>query len=424
VKNTKLKKIYYFLSSATFFLYFQLINISHLIAYPLDDWKRTNITRLEGYFMGLNTPSGKQNIVPGARLKSSQVTPRLLGENIILPYTDPDLQIELSKIVRSYGSGVSVSLFDLTDLSSPDYAEINAGRHFTPASVGKIIVALAIFESLSEIYPNDIIKREKILAKSEVIADEFILTDEHKVPFWDVLTRKVFHRPLEVGDKASLWQYLDWMLSASSNAAGSMVMKEAILLDNFKERYPVSAGEKTNFFKNNSGSTLQNRWSALVRRALNNSNLVPANLWQGGFFTKHARKIIPSSGSTSTPRELLLYLLHMEEGKLIDKFSSAEIKKLLYHTQTRIRYGSSTELDNAAIYFKSGSFFKCSNNCEKYHGNITNIMHSVLSVEEPSENRKIMYLIALSTNVLGVDSTKLHRAIASEIHQMILKRHP
>ena len=42
-------------------------------------------------------------------------------------------------------------------------------------------------------------------------ADAFIETDHHKVPFWHRETSTLRYRPLRVGDRASLWTYLDWM---------------------------------------------------------------------------------------------------------------------------------------------------------------------------------------------------------------------
>ena len=47
------------------------------------------------------------------------------------------------------------------------------------------------------------------------------------------------YRRLQIGDRANLWTYLDWMLSASSNAAASMVIRELMLLVHFGKNYPV-----------------------------------------------------------------------------------------------------------------------------------------------------------------------------------------
>ena len=47
------------------------------------------------------------------------------------------------------------------------------------------------------------------------------------------------------------------------------------------------------------------------------------------------------TSSYATARELMRFLLKMEQGKLVDEWSSLELKRLLYITERRIRYGSS-----------------------------------------------------------------------------------
>jgi hypothetical protein len=51
------------------------------------------------------------------------------------------------------------------------------------------------------------------------------------------------------------------------------------------------------------------------------------------------------------------FMVKLEQGKLIDTFSSREIKRLIYMTQGRIRYASSPALYSAAVYYKSGSLY-------------------------------------------------------------------
>ena len=86
----------------------------------------------------------------------------------------------------------------------------------------------------------------------------------------------------------------------------------------------------------------------------------------------------------------MLFLLLLEQGKIVDQFSSREIKRLIYMTQRRIRYASSPALKNAAVYFKSGSLYKCKPDpkfkCGKYRGNVRNLMNSVAIVEYPADD--------------------------------------
>ncbi len=63
-------------------------------------------------------------------------------------------------------------------------------------------------------------------------------------------------------------------------------------------------------------------------------------------------------------------------------------KRLIYMTQRRIRYASSPALNDAAVYFKSGSLYRCKPEegfvCRKYEGNVENLMNSVAIVESPA----------------------------------------
>ncbi|MFN3545165.1 MAG: hypothetical protein ACK4UX_09985 [Thiobacillus sp.] len=62
----------------------------------------------------------------------------------------------------------------------------------------------------------------------------------------------------------------------------------------------------------------------------------------------HARKrFVPGCTSYAKPRELMRWLLALEEGRRVDAWSSREIKRLLYVTERRNRYVSSPALDDA-----------------------------------------------------------------------------
>jgi len=78
-------------------------------------------------------------------------------------------------------------------------------------------------------------------------------------------------------------------------------------------------------------------------------------------------------GSKATPTGLMQYLIALERGLVVDYSSSLEIKRLLYITDRRIRYAAAPQLENAALFFKSGSLYKCKTepgfDCKKYMGN-------------------------------------------------------
>jgi len=97
--------------------------------------------------------------------------------------------------------------------------------------------------------PDDIEDRKRLLRETIITADEFIQWDHHEVRIFNPATGDRSFRPLKMGDQGSLWEYLDWTLSVSSNAAAAMVMKNVMLLRHFQKDYPVSNDEADRFFK-------------------------------------------------------------------------------------------------------------------------------------------------------------------------------
>ena len=114
--------------------------------------------------------------------------------------------------------------------------------------------------------------------------------------------------------------------------------------------------------------------------------------------------------------------MHLERGKIVDRESSLEIKRILYQTDKRIRYAQSPELRSAAVYFKSGSLYKCKPEegfeCKKYMGNVENYMNSVAIVEHPDGTT---YMVSLMSNVLRKNSGTDHLYLASQIDRIIRK---
>ena len=96
------------------------------------------------------------------------------------------------------------------------------------------------------------------------------------------------------------------------------------------------------------------------------------------------------------------------------------MKRLMYMTDRRIRYAASPALTDAAVYFKSGSLYKCQQEegfkCGKYMGNVYNYMNSVSIVEQPDGR---VYLVCLMSNVLKKNSASDHFTLASRIDKLI-----
>jgi hypothetical protein len=116
----------------------------------------------------------------------------------------------------------------------------------------------------------------------------------------------------------------------------------------------------------------------------------------------------------------------MEQGRLVDEWSSRQLKRLLYMTERRIRYASAPALKDAAVYFKSGSLYSCQPEegfkCGKYKGNKVNYMNSVAIVEQEVEGKKLHYVVIVISNVLRKNSAVEHQALGTEMHRMIKQR--
>jgi len=401
--------------------------IRHSHAYPLGDFKRTGITRLEGYFHSLKTPSGQRIIVPGARLEPEEIKLNLKGQTFELPPPDAEFSSQLREILGRGNFGVAV--LDITDPMRPIYAAYDDRRTFIPASTGKVLVAFTLLQTLAQVFPRDIAARERLLRESIITADDFILTDDsHEVPFWDRDQGTISFRPVQIGDRANLWTYLDWMISASSNAAASTVMKQVLLLNHFRAAYPPSPASEEVFFTYNSPERLASQYQSITRRAFELNGFAPEGLMQASFFTKQGKKRVPSKGSSASPREMVRFLMLMEQGRLIDEFSSLELKRLLYMTQARTRYAASPSLVGAAVYYKAGSLYRCTPEagyiCEKARGNRLNLMNVLAEVEYPARQPRLKYLVSVSSNVLRYDAGELHAQMAGQIQALMERRHP
>lgn len=410
------------------FIVLLLMTVSQVIAaYPLDGTHYTGVQRLEGYRLGQQGKARSHKLPSGALLDMNKVRPRLEHRaELQIPPVDSAFSEQVRSLLRAPSYGIAV--LDLSDLDHPVYAEHNAEQAFNPGSIGKLAVVMSVFQALASLYPDDISARESVLKNTMVTADNFIDTDQHVVPFWRVEENRIQKRKLRKGDRASLWTYLDWMLSASSNAAASMVIQQLMLLEKFAEDYPVTERQQQEFFES-SGAEL----SGILRDGLDNGvrggGLDPRKFRQGGFFTSGGKKRVPGGSSTATPREALRFLFNLERGQVIDAFSSREIKRLLYLTQRRIRYASAPALHEAALYFKSGSFYRCKPeagfSCEKYQGNRTNLLNSVAIVESPAgDPQGLFYMVVITSNVLKHNAAVDHQTLATRLHRLIQARHP
>jgi hypothetical protein len=401
---------------------------SHAGAYPLYGSEDRGIRRLEGARLAHEGEVPGRQKVSGMLLSLEHVDLRMRSNAAFdLPAPDPAFSARLAGLLGAEADRYGLSVLDLTDPERPLYGEHNGDASRNPGSVGKIAVGLALFQALADAWPGDVDARMRVLRETVVTADDFIVHDSHKVRFWDGETRKLTRRALRQGDQGSLFEFLDWMLSASSNAAAAMVMREALLLERFGKAYPLAAAEASAFFDNTPRTELKELLEQSLLAPMTRNGIDLQGFRQGSLFTRTGKTKVPGTSSYGTPREMLRFLLRMEQGRLVDEWSSRELKRMLYMTERRIRYASSPALRDAAVYFKSGSLYACQPEegfeCRKYQGNKMNLMNSIAIVESPAGQHEIYYLVTLNSNVLRKNSAVDHQTLATRIHRLIERAH-
>lgn len=397
------------------------------VGYPLDGYPNTGITRVEGFRIAQKNSGGKV-LPPGANLTTDEIVLSLQYlPDFQIPPADPAFNRMLREAVGSDVGGYGIALLDISDPNHPRYGEVNPNAMMNAGSVGKILVALGFFQTLADIEP-DVTKRRDLLREHVVVADEFIRTDSHDVPVFEIGGKKVTRRPLQEGEQLTLYTFLDHMMSPSSNAAASVLGREAVLMQEFGKSYPRSYEEGRAYLNSASKGRLGGQLKAVLQEPVGRNGLNRGRLRQGSLFTKEGKKRLPGASSYASARSLMEYLVAMEKGQLVDPWSSKEIKKLLYVTDRRVRYASAPELRDSAVYFKSGSLYRCrperGHVCEKYHGNVWNYLASVAVVEEPERNPPLRYMVVILSNVLRKNAAEEHKRLGTRIQEFMEQLHP
>jgi len=401
---------------------------TQVLAYPLDGYKETGIRRVEGARLANEGLAIGGFQPPGAMLTTEQVDLRLLHKDLVLPPADPEFSEQIKTLLGKDVDQYGITVLDLTDPENLRYAEHRGDYRQNVGSVGKLLVALGLFQALADTWPDNLERRLEILRDTVMTADDFSHSDHHTVRLFNVETRELTRRPLADGDQGSLWEYLDWMLSVSSNSAAAMVMRDAMLLRHFGQQYPVSEEQIKTFFSTTPGGELTKLFQQTFWEPVTRNGLPLDQIRQGSFFTRQGKKNVNGGGNSyATARSLMEFLLKMEEGVLVDEWSSRQIKRLLYMTERRIRYASAPDLKDAAVYFKSGSWYKCKPEegfkCKGYHGNVINYMNSVAIVEQEIDGVKLQYMVIVISNVLRQNSAVQHQTLGTEIHKLIKQEH-
>jgi hypothetical protein len=399
-------------------------------AWPIDGYPETGIRRVEGErLINEGVISGRQQPA-GGRLTTAQVGLRLLDyKDMELPAPDPVFTRQIVKLLGNNTGLYGLAILDISDPDKPRYAEHRGNYRQNVGSVGKLLVALGLFQALADAWPDDLAKRTQVLKDTRVTADEFIHWDHHKIRVFDVVAQKFTRRKMQDGEQGSLWEYLDWALSASANSAAAMSMREALLLRQYGKDYPPPAEEVRRFFNETSRQALTALFERTFFEPVIRNGLDLEQFRQGSFFTRAGKRKVPGGGNSyGTARELVKFALRMEQGRLVDEYSSRQIKRLLYMTERRIRYASSPALRDSAVYFKSGSLYSCREEadfkCGKYMGNKMNYMNSLAIIENNTAARRLDYIVGLISNVLRVNSAVDHQTLATRIHRIMERAHP
>ena len=396
--------------------------------YPIDGYEYTGIRRLlrlsriiEGKLKGTKPPAGGLKSYSDIKLNLMDARGDSLEQ---LPLVDSALQKQLDALFPNRHESYSIAVLDITPGKPIRFAKRQAERGFPPGSVGKLTIAAGLFAELKNLFPDSTHKRSELLRTRMIVADKWIQFDSHEVPIYDPETNAFRSRPVREGDVFSLYEWVDHALSASANSAASVVWKEAMLLRAFGGYYPPTPEQEREFFEKTPKSELTRIAISIVNDPLRDVGISEDEWRLGSFFTNMGKRLVPGSGgSLGTPIGLIKFLVALERGKIVDPWSSLEIKRLMYMTARRIRYASSPALAKSAVYFKSGSQYRCKEEedfkCGKYMGNVDNYMNSVAIVEHP-EGRT--YLVALMSNVLRKNSAVEHQSIATFVDRILAKR--
>lgn len=399
----------------------------NLLNYPADGYSTTGIRRLDRLRLILADSLRGTKPPIGGRKSLADIRLHLTGKRgdslDVFPAPDPGLQRKIAAIFPNRDASYSLALLDITPGRQIRYAERKPYQQLAPGSVGKLAIAAGLFTELAHLFPDDTLKRQAILKSRIFAGGNWVKENHHEVPFYDPGTRKYASRIVQPEDVFSLYEWADHMISASSNAAASVVWKELLLMRHFGSAYPPSLEEETKYFAETKPSESARIAGELVNQPLQKIGIIEQEWRLGSFFTATGKRRVPvTGGSIATPAGYLKFLVAMERGKIVDHWSSLEIKRLMYMTARRIRYSSSPALEKAAVFYKSGSLYRCKQEadftCTKYAGNVENVMNSVAIVEHPSGQ---VYLACLMSNILRVNSAVEHQTLATYIDRALGK---
>ncbi len=408
-----------------YILFLFLIGSSTSYAYPIDGYNYTHIDRLSYLYKQFLVDSNSVKLENGALWMMEDIELSLVDDKSKLENyfeENKDLDKAVSSLFRQLETPYSFSVIDYSDHNNIKYGSHRDEVQYQPGSVGKLAIMIAFFTELDEVYDGDWDEMRGILNSKFVTAEKWAIPNHHTVPFYDSKKDKIYKRKVIASDQFSLYEWLDHMVSVSSNAAASIMWREAVILRAFGDRYEcVSDSEIKSFFDNTPKSILSDIAIDVVNCPLTTMGIESDEWRLGSFFTSGSDQYIPpKGGSTGTTKGLLKFLVQLEKGTVVSERASLEMKRLMYLTDRRIRYARANSLDDSAVYFKSGSYYSCKAEagftCSNYAGNRFNYMNSIAMVET-KKGRK--YMVSLMSNVLRKNSVNEHLRLANQIDRLL-----
>jgi hypothetical protein len=396
-------------------------------AYPIDGYAYTGIKRLAYQYKVYMDSKKDSKLNDGAFLMMEDIKLNLLGSDFIWPKEDVDLAREVAGIFKNLESEYSLSIMDITDSKSIAYASRKDKVGYQPGSVGKLAIVIAIFNELERIYGDNWEMIRAVLFTKTVKAGPWGVPNHHTVPFYDIKKDKYFSRHITEKDEFTLYEWLDHMCSKSSNAAASILMREAILMHTLDVYYDCASYEDMDeIFENTDKDILADLSEEIMNCPLRELGIDEDEWKLGGFFTRGADRFVPrQGGSIGSTRGMMKFMFALEQGKIVNTRSSLEIKRLMYLTDKRIRYAGSKSISKDAVYFKSGSLYSFKDEPgfirKDYAGNKFNYMNSIAIVEKQDSTKRI-YMVALMSNVLRKNSVNEHYGLAAKMDELIARR--
>jgi len=396
-------------------------------AYPIDGYQYTGIDRLMYHWKIHQDSTATSKLKNGAFLMMNDISLSMIDTDYDWSMAaDPKMQKSVDRIFNTLEPQYSLSIMDISSPSQIKYAAVRDEVGYQPGSVGKLAITVALFHELARVYDHDWDMIHAVLYTKTVKSGPWGVPNHHTVPFYDIEADKYSNRKIVPADEFTLYEWLDHMMSKSSNAAASILMREAILVHVLDRYYDcASQAEMDAVFEDTDKSILADLSEDIMNCPLRELG-INENEWRlGGFFTRGAEPFVPrQGGSIGTTRGLMKYMVALEQGKIVDERVSLEIKRLMYLTDRRIRYAASASIADDAVYFKSGSLYSFKDEPgfepKSYAGNRYNYMNSIAMVEKQDSSGK-KYMVALMSNVLRKNSVAEHYGLASQMDRLIEK---